>query len=44
MSKVNTKLLEDKHGNVVLRAIKDINPGEEFLFHFVSFSGRISKE
>ena len=29
MSKVNAELVEDEYGNVVLRAIKDIMPGEE---------------
>ena len=34
MSKVNAELVEDKYGNVVLRAIKDIMPGEEILISF----------
>jgi len=42
MNKVNAELVEDKYGNVVLRAIKDINPGEEILISLVSFSGLIS--
>ena len=34
MSKVNSEIVEDKYGNVVLRAIKDIMPGEEILISF----------
>ena len=34
MSKVNAELVEDKYGNVVLRAIKDIMPGEVILISF----------
>jgi len=29
VSKVNAELVEDQYGNVVLRAIKNINAGEE---------------
>jgi len=34
MSKVNAELVEDEYGNVVLKAIKDINPDEEILILF----------
>jgi hypothetical protein len=34
LSKVNAELVEDKFGNVVLRAIKDIMPGEEIFIAF----------
>jgi len=30
----NAELVEDRYGNVVLRAIKNINPGEEILISF----------
>ena len=34
MGKVNAELVEDKYGNVVLRAIKDIYTGVEILISY----------
>jgi len=40
-SKVNAELVKDQYRNVVLKAIKNINVGKEYLLHSVRISGLI---